>query len=333
MTAESKPLTGIIVDSTAAFSTIRRLLLAVRDADVWLISAYLKSNALRALTSGMHDSNRVSVLCRWAPMDLVSGSSDLESYNFARSCGWKFFVREDLHAKAYRIGEEAILLGSGNLTNKGFGLNQAGNLETMVSVTACQENIASLSRIFDRSVEVDQGLFLKIESWLARQPKEDAPSNIDGLEESPLARVWREQLARPSCIAVSECFYTDGNWLDSALAGTVNSLGDDELHDLSLLECNNPAGKLQLRAEDISDRVRRTRLMAWLRLTVQETSGREIYFGALTAAFHSTLLDDPKPCRKDVKTLLSNALAWAARFPESGVYVDRPAYSQRIFLP
>lgn len=78
-----------------------------------LISAYLKSNAfLKALTSGMHDSNRVSVLCRWALMDLVSGSSDLESYNFARSCGWKFFVREDLHAKAYRIGEEAILLGS-----------------------------------------------------------------------------------------------------------------------------------------------------------------------------------------------------------------------------
>ena len=57
-----------------------------------------------------------------------------------------------------------------------------------------------------------------------------------------------------------------------------------------------------------------------------------MYFGQLTAELHDALVEDPKPYRKDVKTLLANLLAWAQTLRMEEVVIDKPSHSQRARL-
>ena len=57
-----------------------------------------------------------------------------------------------------------------------------------------------------------------------------------------------------------------------------------------------------------------------------------MYFGQLTAELHDALVEDPKPYRKDVKTLLANLLAWTQALRMEEVVIDKPSHSQRVRL-
>lgn len=54
------------------------------------------------------------------------------------------------------------------------------------------------------------------------------------------------------------------------------------------------------------------------------------YFGGVTAALHNTLVNDPKPYRKEVKDLLANTLGWIKALDINEIAIDTPNHSQRI---
>ena len=64
----------------------------------------------------------------------------------------------------------------------------------------------------------------------------------------------------------------------------------------------------------------------WLLDTFED----EIYFGELTVKLQNALIDDPKPYRKDIKSILKILLNWIIELKIDGLIVDRPNYSQRI---
>jgi hypothetical protein len=325
----SEPLTGSIVDAKVAYESMRQMLSEVQGAEIWLISAYLKSSALRNITADLDSTNRVIVLTRWATPDLASGVSDLDSYRYAASRGWRFLVRLDLHAKAYRIGNAAIFLGSGNLTNKGFSIQCDGNLETMVRVDANDHNIAALDRTFRDAIELDNDRFLELEQWLITYVD---TAEKQGITKSPLEQLWDHQGSTIATIATSECFLSDGAWLKFDMPLNPCELDDAAIHDLSLLGlCSRSSSGVSVKREDVVKRILGTRIVRWLQAIVENTAGHEVYFGALSAELHMKLLDDPKPYRKDVKLLVANLLSWLEKFPEAGLFVDRPNYSQRVY--
>ena len=69
----------------------------------------------------------------------------------------------------------------------------------------------------------------------------------------------------------------------------------------------------------------------WLLMILKENDGC-MYFGALSEKLHNTLVSDPKPYRKDVKTMLSNLLHWIEQLNMEEIIIDKPNYSQRIRL-
>ncbi len=71
--------------------------------------------------------------------------------------------------------------------------------------------------------------------------------------------------------------------------------------------------------------------VAWLIQQLREKDG-EVYFGNLTNLLHDSLLEDPKPYRKDVKTLVANLLAWCAYMLPQIIVIDVPGHSQRVRL-
>lgn len=54
------------------------------------------------------------------------------------------------------------------------------------------------------------------------------------------------------------------------------------------------------------------------------------YFSAIAARLHNTLINDPKPYRKENKQLLVNTLGWIKALELDEIIIDTPNYSQRI---
>ena len=65
---------------------------------------------------------------------------------------------------------------------------------------------------------------------------------------------------------------------------------------------------------------------------IVDEAEKEMYFGAITAQLHNTLLNEPKPYRQDVKQLLSNLLNWVTELGSPEIGIDRPNHSQRVYL-
>ena len=87
-------------------------------------------------------------------------------------------------------------------------------------------------------------------------------------------------------------------------------------------------------AEMIHCAFENSKSVRWLYSLIKSQPSQEIYFGAITAALHDVLLNEPKPYRRAVKELLSNLLNWIVDLDVLELQVDRPGYSQRVrYLP
>jgi len=323
-----RPLLGVLVDAREAWGHMRAALASLQGAEILVISAYLTVDGLRALLADVCPSNRVRILVRWQPNDLVSGASDLASFDLADEQGWEFLASPSLHTKAFVFGEAAIFMGSANLTRNGFALGAArGNTETLTQVPVTNQNVELLRRMFTDGLRIDAELVEQIRAWIAAQtvpPVDNAP---DLLPAWPLeARACALRLQALSSLTVSECFMTDGSWLH-APRDRYPSLSDEQQHDLSLL------GQLEsTQPTHIAHALRQTKIFQWLEQQLTSAPNQELYFGAVSAALHEALIDDPRPYRRDVKTLVVHLLAWLKAVPGCGMQVDRPNHSERLRL-
>ena len=324
-------LVGQLLDSINAFPDMRQTLLSLRGADIWIISAYLKCNAIEKLMDGLEQSNRVKILVRWQVNDILSGASDIESYEFAMKNGWPFYARQDLHAKAYRFGSDSIFMGSPNLTSRGFSLlSDKGNAEIIVKVEANNENINELSILFDQAVLITNKLFDDIKAYL--DGKATVTTTSSDNSNWPITRA--EMNCSPGNCArllVSECFMSNGSWMirDNL---SINEITPNIAHDLSLLAITADLPLLDCRKIATSENLKRTKIFRWLERTLIKLPQKEMYFGQATALLQDALLDDPRPYRSEVKDLLANLFAWIGVFPECGLMVDCPKHSERVSI-
>jgi hypothetical protein len=322
----SAPLFGEIVNAVTALRDMRSCLVSLRDTKIVVISAYLKFSALKELLAPLDFSNEVRILTRWQPNDLLAAASDLESYFLASQAGWVFCTRQDLHAKVFGLGTEAIFIGSANLTSNGFSLHGSGNSELMVKVKATAENLGQINSLFDGAVPMNDVLVAGIKAWLDAQPPQ--ANHPSASTWPPSLRPMMEPIFPVTHLMISECFFTDGSAAHTNIVGP----GQDALaHDFSLLALPIVEGITIDRALLISTFMR-SKMLRWLRTKLAEEDGRECYYGRASTLLHDALLDDHRPERQDVKDLLSNLLGWIELSPECGVVVDRPRFSQRIRL-
>lgn len=307
---------------------MRDVLSTMSHAEILVISAYLTVDGLRELLADVPPTNRVRILARWQPGDLASGASDLASFDFAHARGWRFFTCQSLHAKAFGFGGQAIFIGSANLTRRGFSVGaDNGNIEILTRVPATAENIGFLERMFDDAIEIDSALVERAREWLEAHA---SPSGAEAADDTPVWPLLESERAlgrqHVDNLTVSECFLTDGSWIPAALAGHTASAAEQE-HDASML------GQVELAHRcAVTRAIRQTKVFRWLEHQLREAKDNTLYFGELTARLHDALIDDPRPYRRDVKTLLVFLLAWMKAYPECGVRVDRPNHSERVRL-
>lgn len=310
------PLQGDLIDGA---KTARWLIeaLAKTTEPVTLCSGYLRSEALRAVLRSTRTPVSGKVLVRWRISDLISGASDLGAYTVARGRGLEFYLRLDFHGKVYCVPDQGIMLGSANATASGLGLHKTSNSEVCTLVSATQANIGFVEGLFASAHRVDDTLFERLSAAVEKanttpQPGENWPPDLQLILEPSDA---------VTSLMVADCFWT------TPTDFTGRDASPEQRHDFELL------GLTQQQADEASvmRAFVRSRMYRWLVGYLRDNDGAS-YFGALSAALHNSLLDDPGPSRRDVKSLLQNLLWWCMRLPGCSVQVDQPNYSQRVSL-
>ena len=95
-----------------------------------IAAPYIKADALAKVLSDVRPAASLICITRWHPNDLAVGVSDVECRTIVTKRGGSFRLHPSLHAKYYQI-DDAILIGSANLTSSAMGWAPHSNLEIL----------------------------------------------------------------------------------------------------------------------------------------------------------------------------------------------------------
>lgn len=284
--------------------------LSAAQKSVRLISAFCKLDALKKMEA--HINPVVSdkrILVRFRLSDLISGATDFDILDYCMSRGWKVHIRFDLHAKTYIVDNSRGITGSANMTSSGLDMNGAGNYEMASFVKIEEGDIQKIKNLFDNSIKVTEKIIKTL-----KEQYELAKNNMmvnKNLE-------WSSEIKNLANTKVKTLFSYD--LPDSE---NVNFRSGDRIDFLDFITDGN--------IETIKNVFMSSNCYKWLFNILVENNGC-IFFGELTQKLHDSIVEEPKPYRKDVKQMLSNLLNWILELKIDNIIIDRPNHSQRIRL-
>lgn len=281
--------------------------LSVSTESFLLISAYCKLPLVKYFdTCIANEGVEKKLIVRFRPDDITSGASDLEVYPYCRDNGWKLYFRLDLHAKTYVFDRLRCIIGSANATSSGLNIGGIGNYEMAAVCELADKDIKVLDLLLLGAVEMNDSIYKTMRSAIeCCSPNNTAISS------------WPKEIA--------DMFAPDYSLLFAEDFPACQHPSDASAEDLVFLNLLPGTS-----TEEIKIAFHRSKCFQWLFNLVKDSHAQEMYFGAITAALHNTLLNEPKPYRRDVKQLLSNLLSWVDDLAIDDLRVDRPNHSQRV---
>lgn len=286
---------------------------SLRDAkeQVIIFTAYIKKIGVEWLEKQLTNKNVKCVLVsRWEKSDLAQGSSDLECYEICKKNNWQFKILNDLHAKLMLVDNKSLFIGSPNLTGKGMSLVPVSNKEMGIKVSATDSDTKIISSLLEEAILVNEDIYSKLMEWKKNLPEikktvyPDFPETLKTKLKENLDKIWVHNF--PWCKA-------DDLFIDKSSNNDVN-------HDLELFGLD----KQNLNKQIIKKNIIKSRVYRWLENQINKQKDKEIYFGSLSSIIHNSLLDDPKPYRKDIKQLQANLYTYVKSFLNDRIAIDIP---------
>lgn len=285
--------------------TLIRTELNQATSSVKIITAFCKEPSIKLLNSYIPLGNiEKKLMLRFRLSDLQSGITDFSALRFALDNGWSVYIRFDLHAKTYIVDNKRGIIGSANATRSGLSIGSTGNLEIATLADIDNSDLNKIDHLFFDAVKVNEDLYSKLLS----EYSDSSPTNSTSADWSNDVK----QLFNPSI----KCVFSH------------------EFPDKPSYSTNEYVPFLDITLSDLTHfkkELRWSTAYLWLLSTLQDNGG-ELYFGKLSSLLHNDIVTDPKPYRKDIKTLLSNLLSIVETLDMEEVSIDRPNYSQRIRL-
>lgn len=276
-----------------------------------IISAFCKKSALEFIESNIQNNlSEKKILVRFLLSDIVNGVTDFELYDYCKANGWKLYIRFDLHAKTYVFDRKRLVLGSANLTNNGLGLNYGGNYELSYFADIESGDLKKIDSLFDNAVLMTDELYenMKLDYQASKGHRSDS---------KPLK--WNLSIEKQFNPVIDALFTYD-----------FPSVPEPNFEDFScfeFLELNCIPTK-----DELKEAFRWSKAFLWLYNFISKPPDKTRYFGAITAELHDTLINDPRPYRKEVKDLLANLLKWIQILEIEEICIDTPNYSQRATI-
>lgn len=198
------------------------------------------------------------------------------------------------------------IVGSCNLTSKGLGFAPRYNYEIATLTQIDSEDVQKINTLFLRSVKMNDTLFniMKFE-FDKRDMRYEQHQQ------------WSEKLlylCKPDLSVLFTYHFPE----------TVFSCNLIE-NDYGFME---PVGELTF--DNVKKSFKKSIPYLWLIDQLVHADEKTLYFGTLTQKLHLAIINEPKPYRKEVKTLLANLLDWIQKLQIDEVVIDTPNHSQRV---
>lgn len=296
---------AILFSNEIMYAVVKELHKAVDS--VQIITAYCKEKTFKYLDSEISPNvGEKKLLVRFRLDDVLKGSTDFGILQYGMDHGWKVYVRFDLHAKTYIVDSKRGLVGSANVTNSGLNIGKNGNIEMAAFVDIEPNDIKKIGNLFKDAILVDTEILGKFKQQF------EAIENNEHIE----GHSWNNSIMKLFNPHIETLFSYE--------------LPDDfELKPgeyFQFLDESFDGNK-----EKLKEVFRWSNAYLWLLDTLKSNDGC-MYFGALSAALHNSVVSDPKPYRRDIKKMLANFLKLIEELQMGEVAIDRPNYSQRIML-
>jgi len=312
--------------SSLIWSPVYRALerqLETGDKLALLVVPFIKVEALKQLMWATSVSKNLKVVVRWLPQDLIAGVSDLEVYPFLKSQNIPLYFNNQIHLKLYTFESNLAFNTSGNLTLRGLGYAEHGNIEVGNLVTLDLDDWAQLYTIIDQSIQVDDHVHQDLSDALNRSDKPPLPSPT----------VSWPKFERKS-FSIQRFPATESPEVFMKLLGdrSTLALNSDNFrrfaHDVALLRV--PVG---LSDQDLSQHLQASiKADEFIQSFVSELrKQRSMRFGAVTDWIHKNCEDVPVPYRWEIKESVRIMYDWLV-FAFEEITWDTPgAKSQVIY--
>lgn len=276
-----------------------------------IISAFCKKSALEFIESNIQNNlSEKKILVRFLLSDIVNGVTDFELYEYCKANGWKLYIRFDLHAKTYVFDRKRLVLGSANLTNNGLGLNYGGNYELSYFADIETGDLKKIDSLFDNAVLMTDELYETMRL-------DYQASNSHRSDSKPLK--WNHSIEKQFNPVIDALFTYD--------FPIVPEPNFEDISCFEFLELNCIPTK-----DELKETFRWSKAFLWLYNFISKSPDKTRYFGTITAELHNTLINDPRPYRKEVKDILANLLTWIQFLEIEEICIDTPNYSQRVTI-
>lgn len=281
-----------------------------RAADnLQIISAFCKLPAIKFIDENIsHPIKQKKLMVRFLLSDILHGATDFELFDYCKANGWQMYVRFDLHAKTYIFDRKRCILGSANLTSKGLGLSLHGNYELSSFAEVDDSDLKKIDTLFDNAILMTDELYIAMKSDYEIAQSNQTPSKTFK---------WNTGIEQKFNPKIDLLFTYD---FPSTSAPNFNDVNSFEFLEMGYIPSQ----------EELKQAFRWSKAFMWLYNYVSSCPDKTSYFGGVTAALHNTLVNDPKPYRKEVKDLLANTLGWIKALDINEIAIDTPNHSQRI---
>lgn len=261
------------------------LLITEAQTRVVLVSCFLKCSALAWIDRVIPSGVSVEIVTRWRKEDLLTGSSDIEAYEFARDRSWSLAVDLNLHAKAILIDTKTLIIGSSNYTSRGLGLSSNSNHEINFLVKPTSGEADRIRTYFSNARIITKEIYEKLltELELTESQIETPNWSVATLNALKIdnTTVWP-----------TECLiYTPAEYRKLPVSYNTNDSklwGDDGPNPIT---------------------AKRMKIFLWLD-EILKSEDRIFRFGEITSLLHDAMINDPKPYRKDIKLFVSALFSW-----------------------
>ena len=281
-----------------------------RAADnLQIISAFCKLPAIKFIDENIsHPIKQKKLMVRFLLSDILHGATDFELFDYCKANGWQMYVRFDLHAKTYIFDRKRCILGSANLTSKGLGLSLHGNYELSSFAEVDDSDLKKIDTLFDNAILMTDELYIAMKSDYEIAQSNQTPSKTFK---------WNTGIEQKFNPKIDLLFTYD---FPSTSSPNFNDVNSFEFLEMGYIPSQ----------EELKQAFRWSKAFMWLYNYVTSCPDKTSYFGGVTAALHNTLVNDPKPYRKEVKDLLANTLGWIKALDINEIAIDTPNHSQRI---
>ena len=280
-----------------------------------VISAYIKKNGLDWLFQQIPKNIDCKIYAKFSEIDIISGSSDLDCFIQCQKFGWQLYINTNLHSKVIVIDNEYLLVGSQNLTTRGYGLAVNPNFETGVLLKCNHNELSRLESIFNSSILFTTKLYEEIRTWLENtnipKNKFKYPDNIVSqlkIDFNTLHVLDFPQLTHEDFIQENPNYQNEAKHL-------MDLMKIDDMNDY-------------IKHKDLI--IKNLKVYLWLHEKLKKNN--QFFFGALSDLIHNTLIDDPKPYRTEIKKIQKNLYTFISSIEEKTICIDQPNYSERIYL-